>query len=108
MFIYIYERVYASDTSMKADDFVTDTFIETDSELEELATNFQFTEGPIWNSKNASLLFSDIPANRIYQWVAPNKLTVFREPSGNSNGLVFDREGRLLVCEHGNRRLARI
>jgi gluconolactonase len=93
---------------MKADDFATDTFIETDSELEELATNFQFTEGPIWNTKTASLLFSDIPANRIYQWVAPNKLTVFREPSGNSNGLVFDREGRLLVCEHGNRRLARI
>jgi gluconolactonase len=93
---------------MKADDFSSEAFIKSDSVLEELATNLQFTEGPIWNSKTASLLFSDIPANRIYQWVAPTNLTVFREPSGNSNGLVFDHEGGLLVCEHGNRRLARI
>ena len=93
---------------MKTDDFPSETFVKPNSALEELATNLQFTEGPIWSAKDASLLFSDIPANRIYQWVVPNNLTVYREPSGNSNGLVFDHEGRLLVCEHGNRRLARI
>lgn len=93
---------------MKSDDLSSETFIKPDNVLEELVADLHFTEGPIWNSKNDSLLFSDIPANRIYQWIAPNNLTVFRKPSGNSNGLVFDREGRLLVCEHGNRRLARV
>lgn len=93
---------------MIADDHSSETFINSDSELEELTSNLQFTEGPVWNSENASLLFSDIPANRIYQWSAPNSITVFREPSGNSNGLVFDHEGRLLLCEHGNRQLVRI
>jgi sugar lactone lactonase YvrE len=72
---------------MKTDDFSSERFVEPNSALEELATNLQFTEGPIWSAKDASLLFSDIPANRIYQWVAPNNLTVYREPSGNSNGV---------------------
>jgi len=54
------------------------------------------------------LLFSDIPANRIYKWSPDKVLTVFRDPSGNSNGLTYDRESRLIACEHGNRRLSRI
>jgi len=54
------------------------------------------------------LLFSDIPANRILKWSTNEGITLFREPSGNSNGLTQDREGRLLICEHGNRLLSRI
>ena len=79
-----------------------------DSKLERLATHFQFTEGPVWNASGAFLLFSDIRANRIYKWSPINGITIFREPSGNSNGLTYDREGRLLICEHSNRRLTRI
>lgn len=79
-----------------------------DSELEKLATGFQFTEGPVWNSSESYLLFSDIPANRVYKWSSEEGTTVFREPSGNSNGLTYDRNGRLIICEHGNRRLSRI
>jgi gluconolactonase len=94
--------------NMIADDFSSEIFIDPDNELKELASNLQFTEGPVWSPENASLLFSDIPANRIYQWSSSNNISVFREPSGNSNGLAFDHEGGLLVCEHGNRRLARI
>jgi gluconolactonase len=73
------------------------------AEVEKLAGGFQFTEGPVWVPEGY-LLFSDIPANRIYKWVpgagAPR---VFREPSGHSNGLTLDREGRLLACEHDRR-----
>ena len=73
---------------------------------ERLATGFQFTEGPVWLPEGA-LLFSDIPASRIYRWAPETGAQVWREPSGNSNGLTLDREGRLLACEHGNRRVSR-
>jgi gluconolactonase len=53
------------------------------------------------------LLFSDIPANRIYRWTAESNIEVWREPTGNSNGLTLDREGRLIACEHTTRRVSR-
>ncbi|NLC56668.1 MAG: SMP-30/gluconolactonase/LRE family protein [Armatimonadetes bacterium] len=81
--------------------------IFVDATPERLATGFQFTEGPVW-SEEGYLLFSDIPPGRIYRWTPDGKCVVFREPSGNSNGLAFDRQGRLLACEHGNRRLSRL
>jgi gluconolactonase len=73
---------------------------------ERLATGCQFTEGPVW-LPDGYLLFSDIPADRIYRWVPDGNVTVWREPSGNSNGLALDRQGRLIACEHGNRRVSR-
>ncbi len=73
---------------------------------ERVATGFQFTEGPLWLPEGA-LLFSDIPANRIYRWTPDAPLAVWREPSGHSNGLTLDRQGRLIACEHGNRRVSR-
>ncbi|KYH42158.1 MAG: gluconolactonase [Candidatus Bathyarchaeota archaeon B26-2] len=79
-----------------------------ESKLERIATGFKFTEGPVWNASEDFLLFSDIPANRIYKWPGNGEVDVFREPSGNSNGLTYDKEGRLIICEHGNRRLSRI
>jgi gluconolactonase len=73
---------------------------------EKLATGFQFTEGPVW-MPDGHLLFSDIPANRIYKWTPDAGPAVWREPSGNSNGLTIDRQKRLIACEHGNRRVSR-
>ncbi|MCL4832681.1 MAG: SMP-30/gluconolactonase/LRE family protein [Caldilineaceae bacterium] len=73
---------------------------------EKLAGGFQFTEGPIWQA-DGSLLFSDIPANRIYRWTPETGAQVWREPTGNSNGLTLDREGRLIACEHSGRRVSR-
>jgi gluconolactonase len=73
---------------------------------ERLAGGFQFTEGPVWLPEGA-LLFSDIPASRIYRWTAQGGPKVWREPSGNSNGLTLDRQGHLVACEHGNRRVSR-
>lgn len=70
--------------------------------LKPIATGFQFTEGPVWQA-DGTLLFSDIPANRIYT----GDKVVFREPSGQSNGLTLDREGRLIAAEHETRRVTR-
>ena len=57
---------------------------------------------------DGALLFSDIPANRIYRWTADEGLSVFRSPSQNSNGLALDADGRLLLAQHGARRVARL
>jgi gluconolactonase len=73
---------------------------------EKIAGGLEFTEGPMWHP-DGYLLFSDIPAGRIYQWRPGGELSVWREPSGNSNGLTLDRQGRLVACEHGNRRVSR-
>lgn len=73
---------------------------------EKLASGFQFTEGPLW-MPTGLLLFSDIPASRIYRWTAEGGSEVWREPSGEANGLTLDLHGRLLACEHGNRRISR-
>lgn len=73
--------------------------------IQRLATGFQFTEGPIWIKTEGCLLFSDIPGNTIYRLQPEGKVSVFRQPSGNANGLTCDRQGRLIACEHGNRRV---
>jgi gluconolactonase len=80
--------------------------LDTCAPLEQVATGFVFTEGPLWDAETDSLLFSDIPANRIYRWRDGGGAEVFREPSGKSNGLAWDCEGRLLACEHLNRRVS--
>jgi len=84
------------------------SIVPEDSRVERLATGFQFTEGPVWNASGGFLLFSDIPANRIYRWSPKEGVTLFREPSGNSNGLTYDKQRRLVICEHSNRRVSRI
>ncbi len=77
-----------------------------EAEPKRIATDLKFTEGPVWHP-DGYLLFSDIPANTIYKWNPDGKLEKFRSPSGNANGLTFDGQGRLVACEHGNRRISR-
>jgi gluconolactonase len=74
-------------------------------EVERVATGLQFTEGPVWMPEGY-LLFSDIPANRIYRLVPGAASTVWRADSGSSNGLTLDRSDLLIACEHGNRRVS--
>src|SRR5437016_3256023 len=85
-----------------------------------LAEGFQFTEGPIWVRDGGYLIFSDPNANTQYKYTKDGELMVFRYPSGysgadiaeygqpGSNGLTLDREGRLTINEHGNRRVTRL
>ena len=80
--------------------------LDDNSQVEKVAGDFQFTEGPLWHPKGF-LLFSDIPGNTIYQWTPNKKPEIFRRPSGNANGNTLDREGRLLTAKHSNRRVSR-
>ena len=77
------------------------------TQLIRVATGFRFTEGPVWFSRGNYLLFSDIPANTIFKLSANGLVSVFRKPSGHSNGLTIDGVGRLITCEHGTRRVTR-
>jgi gluconolactonase len=70
--------------------------------IETVAEGFQFTEGPVWLPEGR-LVFSDIPADTIYAADG----SAYRSPSGKSNGLTLDPDGRLVACEHGNRRVSR-
>ena len=84
------------------------TIISEDAALEQIATGFRFTEGPVWCGDY--LLFSDIPRNRIARLHMRRygpEVTTFRSPSGNSNGLTLDRSGRLIACEQSARRVTR-
>ena len=81
--------------------------IDPDAQLEQLGTGCEFTEGPVWHAEGKFLLFSDIPANQMKKWTAEEGITNFRVPSGKSNGLTYDKQGRLVTCEHANRRVSR-
>lgn len=69
-----------------------------DASVERIAEGLEFTEGPIWYEDR--LLFTDIPANRVYAWTPADSLRVFLEPSGHANGLAVDPQGRLLLAQH--------
>jgi gluconolactonase len=97
-----------------------DPIVPTNAELEIVADGFTWAEGPVWDHKGNYLLFSDVPNNRIIKWKAGERASIFLEPSGysgsqpftgrepGSNGLTFDSEGRLVFCQHGDRRISRL
>jgi len=75
--------------------------------VKRLATGFDWVEGPVWFGDADCLLFSDIPNNRIMRWSAEGGITTYRAPSNYANGHTRDRQGRLISCEHGTRRVTR-
>jgi gluconolactonase len=79
------------------------------SRLEQLATGGKWVEGPVYfyNEGDEFVLWSDIPNNRMLRWSPTGGVSTFRQPSNYSNGNTRDREGRLVTCEHGNRRVSR-
>ena len=99
-----------------------DSIVPPNPKIFKLAEGFKFTEGPVWDRKGGFLLFSDPNNNTIYKYSPEGngQLAVFREKSGyegadiaeygqpGSNGLTFDREGRLTINQHGNRRVVRL
>ncbi len=89
------------------------------AKAEVIATGFDWSEGPLWLEKEQALLFSDVPRNTIYKWTEAAGTTVYLTPSGytgtakrggetGSNGLLLDPQGRLVLCQHGDRRMARM
>lgn len=94
-----------------------DSIISPSARIEPIASGFGFTEGPVWIAAEQCLLFSDIPRNRIMKWSERTSVSVFLKKSGysgprpdgeGSNGLTLDHQGRLILCEHGNRRVSRL
>jgi gluconolactonase len=78
------------------------------SHVERLWTGARWTEGPVYFPAGKYVLFSDIPNDRMMRYdETDGSVSVFRQPSGNSNGHTVDRQGRLISCEHGNRRVTR-
>lgn len=81
-------------------------FVMGNAPVKRLATGFDWVEGPVWFGDQGCLLFSDIPNNRILRWTEEG-VTTFRSPSNFANGHTRDRQGRLISCEHGTRRVTR-
>lgn len=120
----VYRRGRADDAEpvdLRVDrlDPALDRILPAGARLERLASGFRFLEGPVWNPAGW-LLFSDPNANVIYRWAPHEGVSIFRTKSGyagvdiglygqpGSNGLTLDREGRLVVAEHGRRRIVRV
>jgi gluconolactonase len=73
--------------------------VDENAEVEQVATGFTFTEGPIWMA-DGSLHFSDMPADKRRRWHPDEGVTVLRDPSNKCNGMTIDNDGNLIVCEH--------
>ena len=83
------------------------SFVMGNAPVKNLAGGFDWTEGPVWFGDANCLLFSDIPNNRIMRWSPGAGVSTYRQPSNFANGHTRDREGRLVSCEHGTRRVTR-
>lgn len=82
--------------------------VKTSAQVEKLHGGCRWTEGPAWFPAQRSLIWSDIPNDRLLRWdECSGAVGVFRHPAGYANGNTVDREGRLVSCEHGNRRVTR-
>lgn len=96
-----------------------DRLIPPDAKLEKLAEGFEWSEGPVWVDDGGYLLFSDIPNNSVMKWKEGEGVSLFLKPAGytgsspregesGSNGLLLDSSGRLVLCQHGDRQVARL
>lgn len=94
-------------TFFEAVDPIFQHYVLKNAPPKQLATGFDWVEGPVWFGDANCLLFSDIPNNKIMRWTPEAGISVYRNPSHFSNGHTRDREGRLISCEHGARRVTR-
>lgn len=95
------------------------TIIDPNATFEILAEGFWWSEGPLWVDELQAIIFSDVPANKIYKWSEKDSLSIYLESAGHtgeeninsgkgSNGLILNLENKLLLCQHGDRRIARM
>lgn len=93
--------------------------IDSNAVIEIIGRGFNWSEGPVWLADQQKLIFSDVPENKIFQWKQGEATSLFLTPSGytdsaarfgetGSNGMTLDRDGRLLLCQSGNRQVARM
>jgi gluconolactonase len=100
-------------------DSAFDSIVSANATIEIIADSLDWSEGPVWIESQRMLLFSDIPVNTIYKWTPEGGKQVYLTPSGytstvkrggetGSNGLALDQDGQLILCQHGDRRIARM
>jgi gluconolactonase len=111
--------LYSAERAAAAEPAAIEVEGRLEATLERVAAGFEFTEGPVW-SPDGTLLFSSPNTNVVYRWAPAGTVSVFRTKSGysgtdigryhqpGSNGLAFDPQGRLTICQHGNRRVIRV
>jgi len=104
--------------SVERIDPAIDGIISPSAEIEILSDGYDWSEGPVWVESEKMLLFSDVPKNTVYKWTEADSIEIFLKPSGytgstdsnsdeeGSNGLALDPDGKLVLCQHGDRRLA--
>lgn len=94
-----------------------DAIVSANAQPEIIAEGFDWSEGPLWLEESKTLIFSDVPKNTIHQWSEEKGTSVYLTPSGytssverggemGSNGLTLSRDGKLILCQHGDRRIA--
>ncbi len=113
------QKIYPTIGSIERSDDSINNIISPNAKAEIIAEGFDWSEGPLWIEKNKMLLFSDIPRNAIYKWTGKNGAELYLKPSGytgtekrggetGSNGLILDKNNKLVLCQHGDRRMARM
>lgn len=114
------QMTYKTTGSIERIDPALDAIIDIGTTAEIIAEGYEWSEGPLWVESEQMLLFSDVPTNTVYKWTEKNGGEIYLRPSGytgsapsnskepGSNGLLLDGQGNLVLCQHGNRQLARM
>ena len=96
-----------------------DDLVNADAKVEVIAEGFDWSEGPLWLEAQKTLIFSDVPKNTVHQWTEEKGTSVYLKPSGytgnsspysgeeGSNGLVLNNDGKLVLCQHGDRKVGK-
>ncbi len=112
-------RKYKTTGTIERADAALDSVLSPGAQIEIIAEGFDWSEGPVWVDSEKMLLFSDVPQNIIYKWTEEKGKEIYLVPSGytdsakrsgemGSNGLVLDPNNSLVLCQHGNRQMARM
>jgi len=113
------KKTYQTTGTIERIDPALDAIISTDAKAQIIAEGFEWSEGPLWLPNENMLLFSDVPTNTIYKWTATTGKEIYLQPSGftgietkskepGSNGLVLNSRLELVLCQHGDRRIAKM
>ena len=115
------QEVKNNDSIVVYDDSILN-IIDKQAEIEYLVDSLSVAEGPLWDKNSSSLLFTQVPKNKIYKWNEQEGFNIYISPSGftnyapvipnidlsGANGLTFDNDGDLIIAQHGDRRLSKI